>query len=106
MTEYIVEPKSRLQLRELARMLRRYLKLENEKYFPITELLDVLAEVFDNFSYEVVEDSELPIGTHADTDVRVGHPPMVLHRYITIFNFVKFYFWLDNPIVLLYKECK
>ena len=49
MTEYIVEPKSRLQLRELARMLRRYLKLENEKYFPITELLDVLAEVFDNF---------------------------------------------------------
>lgn len=61
MTEYIVEPKSRLQLRELARMLRRYLKLENEKYFPITELLDVLAEVFDNFSYEVVEDSELPM---------------------------------------------
>lgn len=73
MTEYIVEPKSRLQLRELAKMLRRYLKLENEKYFPITELLDVLAEVFDNFSYEVVEDSELPIGTHADTDVRTGH---------------------------------
>ena len=71
MTEYIVEPKSRLQLRELARMLREYLKLENEKYFPITELLDVLAEVFDNFSYEVVEDSELPIGTHAD--VRTGH---------------------------------
>lgn len=54
-------------------MLREYLKLENEKYFPITELLDVLAEVFDNFSYEVVEDSELPIGTHADTDVRTGH---------------------------------
>ena len=52
MTEYIVEPKSRLQLRELARMLREYLKLENEKYFPITELLDVLAEVFDNFSYD------------------------------------------------------
>ena len=56
MTEYIVEPKSRLQLRELARMLRRYLKLENEKYFPITELVEVLSEVFDYCSYEVVVD--------------------------------------------------
>lgn len=73
MTEYIVEPKSRMELRELARMLRRCLKLEDEKYFPITELLDVLPEIFNNFSYEIVEDDELPAGTHADTDVRTGH---------------------------------
>ena len=73
MTEYIVEPKSRQELRELTLILRKYLNLENEKYFPITELLDVLAEIFDNFSYEVVEDNELPPGTHADTNASTGH---------------------------------
>ena len=60
MTEYIIEPKSRQNLRELALILREFLNLENEKYFPVTELLDVLAEIFDNFSYEIVEDNELP----------------------------------------------
>lgn len=73
MTEYIVEPKSRLELRELTMVLRKHLKLENEKYFPIAELLDVLAVIFDNFSYEIVEDNELPPGTHADTDALTGH---------------------------------
>ena len=73
MTEYIVEPKSRQELRELALFLRRRLNLENEKYFPITELLDVLAEIFDNFSYEIVGNNELPFGTHADTNTTTGH---------------------------------
>ena len=53
--------------------LRKFLGLENEKYFPITELLDVLAEIFDNFSYEIVENNELPFGTHADTNTLTGH---------------------------------
>ena len=73
MTEYIVEPKSRQDLRNLTVILRKFLKLENEKYFPITELLDVLSEIFDNFSYEIVEDNELPFGTHADTNTLTGH---------------------------------
>ncbi|MDO4296011.1 MAG: ImmA/IrrE family metallo-endopeptidase [bacterium] len=73
MTEYIVESKSRLQLRAYAMTVREYLHLKNEKYFPITELLDVLAVIFDGFSYEIVEDNQLPVGTHADTDVRTGH---------------------------------
>ena len=57
MAEYIVEPKSRQDIRDLTLMLRKFLGLENEKYFPITELLDVLAEIFDNFSYEIVENN-------------------------------------------------
>ena len=65
MTEYIIEPKSRQNLRELALILR--------EYFPVTELLDVLAEIFDNFSYEIVEDNELPFGTHAETNTATGH---------------------------------
>ena len=73
MAEYIIEPKSRDNLRELTLILRRFLNLENEKYFPVTELLDVLAEIFDNFSYEIVKDSELPPGTHAITNTSTGH---------------------------------
>ena len=73
MTEYIVEPKSRQNLRNLTLILRKFLNLENEKYFPITELLDVLAEIFDNFTYEIVEDNEMPFGTHADTNTLTGH---------------------------------
>lgn len=73
MIKYIVEPKSRQNLRDLALSLRESLNLKNEKYFPITELLDVLAELFDNFSYEIVEDNELPFETHADTNALTGH---------------------------------
>lgn len=71
--EYIVEAKSRRELREIARAFRKCLGLEKELYFPIVEVLDVLAEVFEGFSYEIVEDSELPKSTHADTDVLSGH---------------------------------
>lgn len=80
MAEYIVEPKSRQDIRDLTLMLRKFLGLENEKYFPITELLDVLAEIFDNFSYEIVENNELPFGTHADTEYSVLRVPLIRDR--------------------------
>ena len=73
MSDYIVESKSRKDLRRLARGLRELLGLENELWIPIVELLDVLAEVFPDFNYEIVGDNELPIGTHAETDIRSGH---------------------------------
>ena len=50
MVEYVVEAKSRIQLRSLASILRKYLGLENELYFPIVELLDVMYEIFPRFS--------------------------------------------------------
>ena len=71
MTEYIVEPKSRKDLRYLAIILRNHLGLKDELWIPIVELLDVLSELFDDFSYEIVSDSELPMNTHADTDIRI-----------------------------------
>ncbi len=40
---------------------------------PIVELLDILTEIFKDFSYEIVDDTELPLIMHADTDVRTGH---------------------------------
>lgn len=57
MVDYVVEPKSRKQLRLLASILRNQLGLKNEIYFPIVELLDVMCEIFPNFSYEIVLDS-------------------------------------------------
>ena len=73
MSDYIVESKTRLELRQLAMVLRKKLGLENELWIPIVELLDVLAEVFSDFSYEIVEDSELSNGTHGEIDIRTGH---------------------------------
>ena len=69
----MVEAKSRADLRRLARLLREHLHLDDVLYFPIVELLDVMTELFDDFSYEIVEDGALPKKVHADTDIRTGH---------------------------------
>ena len=73
MVEYVVEAKSRRQLRSLASILRKHLGLENELYFPVVELLDVMYEIFPRFSYEIVLDSTFPPNVHADTDVMNHH---------------------------------
>lgn len=73
MSNYMVEAKSRADLRKLARILRDHLHLSDVLYFPIVELLDVLTELFGDFNYEVVEDSTMPKKVHADTDIRTGH---------------------------------
>ena len=73
MVEYVVEAKSRRQLRSLASILRKHLGLENERYFPVVELLDVMYEIFPRFSYEIVLDSTFPPNVHADTDVMNHH---------------------------------
>lgn len=73
MAEYVVEPMSRSEIRTLARLLRTKLNLENEIYFPIVELLDVMCKLFPKFSYEIVEDNALPHNVHADTEVFNHH---------------------------------
>ena len=73
MTKYRVEPKSRNDIRIFANMLRRHLRLDNVLYVPVVKLLDVLPEIFDTFSYEIVPEEELPDSTHADTDIITGH---------------------------------
>ncbi len=73
LSDYIVEPKSRKELRCLANALREHLGLENELWIPIVELLDVFAEIFDDFNYEIVQDNALPKGVHAETDIRSGN---------------------------------
>ncbi len=73
MSYYAVEGKTRIQLRELANVLRTQLHLDNVMYFPIVQLLEIMPEYFSNFSYEIVSDDELPANKHAETDIITGH---------------------------------
>ena len=73
MSNYMVEPKSHDDLRNLALQFRKLLHLEDELYFPIVELLDVMTEIFDDFNYEVVEDNVFSENVHTDTDITTGH---------------------------------
>lgn len=73
MAEYMVEPKSRMDLRSLAELLRSFLNLDDKLWIPIVEILDVLPEICDDFSYEIVSDGELPNDVHALTNAKTGH---------------------------------
>ena len=72
MSEYVVEGKSREELRELACIFREIFGLKEILYFPVVEMLDILGEIFEDFTYEIVEDDTFPTNIHADTDVRTG----------------------------------
>lgn len=66
----MVEAKSRSDFRNLARVFRKHLQLDNEIYFPIVKLLDVMTELFDDFNYEIVENKVMPKNVHADTNIK------------------------------------
>lgn len=69
MNDFMVEAKSRADLRDLAYQFRKFLKLDDVLYFPIVELLDVMTEIFEGFNYEIIEDNALPENVHADTNI-------------------------------------
>lgn len=70
--DYSVEPRSRSDLRRLAKSIRQVLGYENQLNFPIVDLLDVFEETLEGFTYSVVPDDELPPNKHADTNVYTG----------------------------------
>ena len=72
MSEYVVEGKSRDELRKLACVFREIFGLTEILYFPIVEILDIFVEVFEDFNYEIVEEATFPENIHADTDIRTG----------------------------------
>jgi Zn-dependent peptidase ImmA (M78 family) len=49
--------------------IRIKLGLENVRYFPVVQLLELMSVLFPKFHFEVVEDDDLPRDVHADTDV-------------------------------------
>lgn len=73
MNDYVVESISRKDLRRYAFQIRKLLHLENNIYFPIVQLLELLPEIFEDFSYEIVEDTKLPSNVHADTEILQKH---------------------------------
>ena len=68
-SSYCVEAKSRMELRQLAKKIRKMFGLENELYFPIVDVLELLPEFDSEAYFEVVEVDELEPGEHAVTDV-------------------------------------
>ena len=71
MSKYSVEPKSRNELRRLAKEIRIKLGIDDQLYFPVVELLEALPNIFEDVDYEIVDDSELPANTHAVTDIKL-----------------------------------
>jgi len=67
MDQYLAQPLSRLDLRKIAKQIRKKLGLEKVIKFPV---LDVL-EFFDSngLEYQVVFDEDLPPNVHAQTDI-------------------------------------
>ncbi len=64
-----VAPCSRKDLRSIAKMIRKKLKIR-KKYFPIVEVLDLIADRIEQFRYEIIEDTQFPLSyeTHAYWD--------------------------------------
>lgn len=70
--KYIVESKSRSEIRSIATQFREKFGLQNELYFPIEKILDILSLIMNKFNYEIVEDDVLPQNTHAKTNISTG----------------------------------
>ncbi len=60
-----VTPVSRVELRELAQKIRRWLKLEEVDYLPVPRLLEVLQALLDDFEFFICEKPDLPKDTFA-----------------------------------------
>ena len=73
MITYISQPLSRNQLRSYARQIRKFLGIEDDLYFPVMEVLEILPEIFPKLTWEVVSDDELPYHIHAETDIITHH---------------------------------
>lgn len=60
--ELVVPPLSRADIRKKARIFRRMFQLDNQLYFPIVEIMELMnsmPDVFHDFNMEVLEESEM-----------------------------------------------
>ncbi len=68
--DYIVEAKSRDDLREYAREIRQKIGLDDRLYFPVVKVLEIVfQEIYPQLDIEIVENDDLPKNVHADTDI-------------------------------------
>jgi Zn-dependent peptidase ImmA (M78 family) len=67
---YVAEPLSRIQLRNLALHIRTLFGLDQEIMFPIVNFLELVMPAIDSQIHIVIEaEKNFPSGKHADTDV-------------------------------------
>ncbi len=69
MYRFTVEPKSRLDFRRMALDVRTHLGLKDVLYFPVVNVVESLSLIFPAFTYDIVEENELPLGAHADMNI-------------------------------------
>ena len=68
MINYKAKPLSRKAIANIAKSFRKRMNLDGECYFPILEFIEnVLPQIDPNFDYEIVDYSELSVGTYALT---------------------------------------
>lgn len=60
MYNYIVEPLSRFNIRQIVKNFRKLLGIENAWFVDVVALLDILSKKIPDFSYEVVANCTLP----------------------------------------------
>ncbi len=63
------EPLSRERIRQYAFNVRKALGLENEIYFPVSKFLEIMPEIFPDFTFEIIDDEELEYNKFAETDI-------------------------------------
>ncbi|MBR5667775.1 MAG: hypothetical protein IKW95_08820 [Lachnospiraceae bacterium] len=71
--DYVVEPVTRDYLRRIALLFREEFELRDALCFPILDVLEKMRDKFPEFSFEIVEDHELPPTVHADTNILRQH---------------------------------
>ncbi len=68
MEEYIIEPRTRKELRELTYEFRRELGFEKQIYFPVVEVLEKFPILY-GIDYEVIDDCDVSKDVHAYSDI-------------------------------------
>ena len=69
MSEYVVQPVSRKELRDYALQIRQNIGFEDKVYFPVVEFWEILPDLFKEYSFEIVDDDSLDENVHGFTDI-------------------------------------
>lgn len=73
MHDFIVEPKSRWDIRKIVNSFRKFLDIQNAEYVDVVMLLDILSKRIKGFSYEIVPNNTFSKKIFGTTDVKTGH---------------------------------
>ncbi len=71
MSDYIAKPLSRVEIRRVALIFKKYFGYENKLYFPVEEVIEKMQDEFSEygFNFEIVEDKYFANSVQGDTDV-------------------------------------